>query len=79
MLTLETRKSYYEVLTILKHMDRKYYSLISPQLLRFLKDNCVKDFDFHYNPKISLRKQNISQHALALLGLLDLLYWAKRR
>lgn len=79
MVSLETKKAFYEVLIILKYMDGELTSLISPTVLKGLKDNCAKDYDFEFNPYVSLERQNISKQALSILSLFDLVYWAKRR
>lgn len=60
-------KAYTEVLAILKCLSKSEYNKISEEKIRFLEENCDRQYKFNINSKIPLEEQKISKKANAIL------------
>ena len=69
------KKSYVEILEILKHMDKVYVDKIPKKLIDFFKENKANDYDFKYNSTVEIGQQKLNDNTLALLAMLNLNYW----
>lgn len=69
------KKSYVEILEILKHMDKVYVDKIPKKLIDFFKENKANDYDFKYDSTVEIGQQKLNDNTLALLAMLNLNYW----
>ena len=69
------KKSYVEILEILKHMDKIYVDKIPKKLIDFLKENRANDYEFKYDSTVEIGQQKLNDNTLALLAMLNLNYW----
>ena len=76
MITKEYKIAYSEVLEILKYISSEEYNKIPIDMLEMFKDNAEKNNDFEYNPDKTLKEQEISETARALIAVLFRDYWA---
>ena len=75
----ETRKIYKEVNDILNIMGAEYKEKIPIQIRIALKENEAKDFKTDIKKELSFYEQKISKEALAILTVLNLIYWIKNK
>lgn len=68
--------AYREVLEILKYLSREDYNKIPVEKLNVFITNASKDYKFEYNPKKTLKEQNVSKRTRAIIGILFRDYWA---
>ena len=76
-ITMNKKKSYVEILEILKYMDEVYVDKIPKKLIEFFEENKEKNYSFKYNSAVELEKQNLNDNTLALLAMLNLNYWCE--
>ncbi len=76
-MTMNKKKSYVEILEILKYMDEVYVDKIPKKLIEFFEENKEKNYSFKYNSAVELEKQNLNDNTLALLAMLNLNYWCE--
>ena len=76
-LTYEKRISYTQVLEVLNNMEKENVDKIPIKLIEFFENNSDKEYNFKLKPGISLRNQNLTEYALALLAMLNINYWCK--
>ena len=76
-MTMNKKKSYVEILEILKYMDEVYVDKIPKKLIEFFEENKEKNYSFKYNNAVELEKQNLNDNTLALLAMLNLNYWCE--
>ena len=75
--TINIKRSYTEILEVLKYIDERYVEKVPKGLINFFKENKAEDYEFVYNDKLELDKQNLDRNTLALLGILNLNYWCE--
>lgn len=76
MENIEYAIAYSEVLEILKHIPLQDYKKIPEDKIKLFKENAKKDYEFEYNPNISLKEQNVSKRGRAIIAILFRDYWA---
>lgn len=76
-MTINRKKSYVEVLEILKYIDKKYIDKIPQNLINFFEENKDTNYKFTYDHKLELTKQKLNDNTLALLAMLNLNYWCE--
>ncbi len=69
------KKSYAEILEILKYMDKGYVDKIPKKLIDFFKENKAMDYDFKYDSTVEIGKQELHEGTIVLLAMLNLNYW----
>lgn len=74
-ITDETRKVYKEVNDVLNIMGSAYKGKIPPKILMALNENEAKDYVSKIDPELSFEEQKISSKALAIITILNLMYW----
>lgn len=75
MESIEYAIAYSEVLEILKHIPLQDYNKIPEDKIKIFKENAKKDYEFEYNPNISLKEQNVSKRGRAIIAILFRDYW----
>lgn len=76
MESIEYAIAYSEVLEILKHIPLQDYNKIPEDKIKIFKENAKKDYEFEYNPNISLKEQNVSKRGRAIIAILFRDYWS---
>lgn len=76
MENIEYAIAYSEVLEILKHIPLQDYKKIPEDKIKLFKENAKKDYEFEYNPNISLKEQNVSKRGRAIIAILFRDYWS---
>lgn len=76
MESIEYAIAYSEVLEILKHISLQDYNKIPEDKIKIFKENAKKDYEFEYNPNISLKEQKVSKRGRAIIAILFRDYWA---
>lgn len=71
-------KSYTEVLTLLRCLNKKKYSKIPKEEIDFLQRNCDKEYKFTLKRNKKLTEQDISKEANAILIILFEKYFASK-
>lgn len=69
------KKSYVEILEILKYVDKAYVDKIPKKLIDFFKENKAMDYDFKYDSTLEISKQKLHKSTIVLLAMLNLNYW----
>lgn len=69
-------KAYTEVLEIIKYFPKEEYNKIPLEKIQYFQKNMDNNYNFIINPKIDLRKQNISKEANAIIIKLYYDYFA---
>lgn len=75
MKSMEYAIAYSEVLEILKHIPLQDYNKIPEDKIKLFKESAKKDYQFEYNPNISLKEQNVSKRGRAIIAILFRDYW----
>lgn len=68
-----------EVVEILKRLQEEDYIKVPLEMIEVLEDNANPDYEVHYDPKIPLDKQNISNEAKVIIALFFKTYWADEK
>lgn len=76
MESIEYAIAYSEVLEILKHIPLQDYNKIPEDKIKIFKENAKKDYEFEYNPNLSLKEQNVSKRGRAIIAILFRDYWS---
>lgn len=72
-------KAYTEVLEILKHIPKDEYDRIPKSEIQFYENNCDKNYKFIYNESVSLKNQEISREANAVIIAIYMNYLADEK
>lgn len=65
-----------EVLTILAYIPAEEYNKIPEEVIQVFEENSNDEYEFEYNPKLTLTEQNISYEAKLIIAILFRDYWA---
>lgn len=76
MIDIEYANAYSEVLEILKYIPRKDYNKIPKNKIELFKNNANNKHIFIYNPEKTLKEQNVTKRAKAIIAILFRDYWA---
>lgn len=76
MINIEYANAYSEVLEILKYISKEDYEKIPISKIQLFETNQNKDYIFNYNPNKTLKEQNVSKKAKAIIAILFRDYWA---
>lgn len=76
MENVEYSNAFKEVIEILKYIPREDYNKIPKNKITLFEKNSNKNYNFKYNPHISLDEQNVSKRAKAIIAILFRDYWA---
>lgn len=66
-MTNELARAYTEVLEILKYLPADEYSKIPSEEIEFYENHKDCNYIYNYNPKNTIKSQNISREAIAIL------------
>ena len=67
-------EAYAEVLEVLKYISLEDYNKIPKQYIEFMEENCDENCSFAYNIALPFEKQEISNKAKDILGMIVLLF-----
>ena len=67
-------KAYAEVIEVLKYIPMNEYNKIPKKYITFMEENCSETFSFVYNIALPFEKQNISDEAKNILGMIFRLF-----
>ena len=67
-------KAYAEVIEVLKYIPMNEYNKIPKKYIKFMEENCSETSPFVYNIALSFEKQNISNEAKNILGMIFRLF-----
>lgn len=70
-------KAYSEVLEILKYIPLNDYNKIPQKYIKHLEENCDENSEFVYNVALPFDKQEISENAKDILGMILKLFIKK--
>ncbi len=70
----EYDKAYYEVIEVLNYIPLADYNKIPKKYIRFMEENCDENGTFVYNIALPFEKQNISETAKNILGMIFRLF-----
>lgn len=76
MVNVEYAIAYKEVFEILKYIPKADYDKIPNEKIALYKTMQDKNYNFKYDPSVTLDEQNVSKRAKAIIGLLFRDYWA---
>ncbi len=76
MCNIEYANAYSEVIGILKYIPTKDYNKIPKNRIELFELNSNKNYSFNYNPTKTLKEQNVSKRAQAIMAILYRDYWA---
>ena len=76
MINIEYANAYKEVVEILRYIPREDYNKIPKNKITLFEKNANENYNFKYNPNISLNEQNVSKRAKAVIAILFRDYWA---
>lgn len=67
-------KAYAEVIEVLKYIPMNEYNKIPKKYITFMEENCSETCSFVYNIALPFEKQNISDEAKNILGMIFRLF-----
>ena len=76
MIDVKYANAYKEVLEILKYISIEEYNKIPKIKIDIFEKYANKNYQFEYNPSLTLEEQNVSEGAQAIIGILFRDYWA---
>ena len=76
MVKVECANAYKEVLDILKYVSKEDLNKIPTKKIEMFSKYANYDYDFEYNPEITLKEQNVSDIAQTIIAILFRDYWA---
>ena len=76
MVKVEYANAYKEVLDILKYVSKEDLNKIPTKKIEMFSKYANYDYDFEYNPEITLKEQNVSDIAQTIIAILFRDYWA---
>ena len=76
MISIEYANAYTEVLEILKFIPKEDYEKIPKEKITLFEANSNKDYNFKYNPILTLDEQETSKLAKTIIAILFRDYWA---
>ncbi len=76
MVKVEYANAYKEVLDILKYVSKEDFDKIPAKKIKMFSKYANYDYDFEYNPDITLKEQNVSDIAQTIIAILFRDYWA---
>ena len=76
MLKVEYANAYKEVLDILKYVSKEDLKKIPAKKIEVFSKYANYNYDFEYNPEITLKEQNVSDIAQTIIAILFRDYWA---
>lgn len=79
MVKIEYANAYKEVLTILKFVPKEDFDKIPAKKIEMFSKYANYDYNFEYNPEITLKEQNVSDIAQTIIAILFRDYWATNR
>lgn len=75
MVKVEYANAYKEVLDILKYVSKEDLNKIPTKKIEMFSKYANYDYDFEYNPEITLKEQNVSDIAQTIIAILFRDYW----
>lgn len=72
-----TKETYSEICEFLGLIGNKYVSKIPSKLVQLFEENQSKDYIPHINPNIPIKEQSLKEDTLAIIALLNLIYWCE--
>ena len=77
MISVDTRKVYSEVYSILELLGDRYINKLPKALYNMLKTEKLNTYNPQYNKTISLTEQKIKNESLSIIALLHINYWCE--
>lgn len=77
MITVETRKAYYEILILLKYLPFKYTKMIPKKMLKLFQTEKIENNEFIIDLKNPINKEFLSKETLEILAMLNYKYWCQ--
>lgn len=71
---MEDKKVLTEVYEILKHLSIENFNKIPSNVINLIKENMDRDYIFKYDVSKSLKEQNLSRDAVAVLSYINMEY-----
>lgn len=68
--------AYKEVLEILKYLEEEDYKKIPEKMIQVFETFCDKEYEFNYDPNLTLDENHISKIGKAIIAILYRDYWA---
>ncbi len=76
MVKTEYANAYKEVLEILKYVSKEDFNKIPNEKIKMFSKYANYDYNFEYDPAITLKEQNVSNIAQTIIAILFRDYWA---
>ena len=76
MVDIAHANAYSEVLEILKYISKEDYNKIPEEIIDVFENNANKEWNFKYNPTLTLNEQHTSKIAKTIIAILFRDYWA---
>lgn len=76
-MTIEDKKMYSEVYSILQMLGEEYINKIPSKLYNLIKDERMEEYNPKYSIDDDIQKQDISTEAMAIIALIHLNYWCE--
>lgn len=77
MINSETRKAYYEVLTVLKYLPAYYTNMIPKQIISMFETQKEENKEFIIDLKKPIDKKYLSKQSIEIIAMLNYEYWCK--
>lgn len=77
MITVETRKAYYEILILLKYLPFRYTKMLPKKMLKLFEMEKIENKEFIIDLKNPINKEFLSKETLAILAMLNYKYWCQ--
>lgn len=77
MITMETRKAYYEVLILLKYLPLRYTKLLPRKIIKLFEIEKVENKEFMIDLNNPINKEFLSKETLEIIAMLNYEYWCK--
>lgn len=77
MINSETKKAYYEVLTVLKYLPIYYTNMIPKRILSMFESQKEENKEFIIDLKNPINKENLSKQSIEIIAMINYEYWCK--
>lgn len=79
MIKTEYANAYKEVLEILKYVSKEDFNKIPRKKIEMFSKYANYDYNFEYDPAITLKEQNVSDIAQTIIAIIFRDYWATEK
>ena len=74
-MTIQNKKSYNEILEIIKYIENNYYEKIPKDLIAFFEENKAENYTFIYDNNKNLKENKLLDETITLLAILNVNYF----